>query len=180
MLTVAHNIYVFQILFRFKQIDYFYIEAQVYKNHVTCHRHTELGYRYMYLVEAPLDHIMLRKNLFKLRIVQLYLMLYIKIKQHHPSTLQWRHNERDGVSNHQPRDYLRNRLFRRRSKKTLKLRVTGLCEGNSPVTGEFPAQRTSNAENVSVWWRHHDDAKVPVYTAQFACNMNHRKIWLSQ
>ena len=33
------------------------------------------------------------------------------------------------------------------SKKTSKLRVTGLCEGNSPVTGEFPAQRASNAEN---------------------------------
>ena len=26
------------------------------------------------------------------------------------------------------------------------LRATGLCEGNSPVTGEFPAQRASNAE----------------------------------
>ena len=35
-------------------------------------------------------------------------------------------------------------------------RVTGLCEGNSPVTGEFPAQRASNAENISIWWRHHD------------------------
>ena len=32
------------------------------------------------------------------------------------------------------------------SKKTSKLRVTGLCEGNSPVTGEFPAQRASNAD----------------------------------
>ena len=42
-----------------------------------------------------------------------------------------------------------------RSKKTSKLRVTGLCAGNSPVTGEFPAQRASNAENVSIWWRHH-------------------------
>ena len=40
-------------------------------------------------------------------------------------------------------------------KKTSKLRVTGLCVGNSPVTGEFPAQRASNAENVSIWWRHH-------------------------
>ena len=30
----------------------------------------------------------------------------------------------------------------------------GLCVGNSPVTGEFPAQRASNAENVSIWWRH--------------------------
>ena len=44
---------------------------------------------------------------------------------------------------------------RRRSKKTSKLRVTGFCEGNSPATGEFPAQRASNAENVSLWWRHH-------------------------
>ena len=62
---------------------------------------------------------------------------------------------RDGVSNHQPHNCLLNRLFRRISKKTSKLRVTGLCAGNSPVTGEFPAQRASNAENVSIWWRHH-------------------------
>ena len=27
--------------------------------------------------------------------------------------------------------------------------------GNSPGTAEFPAQRASNAENVSIWWRHH-------------------------
>ena len=33
---------------------------------------------------------------------------------------------------------------------------TRLCEGNSPVTGEFPAHRPSFAENVSIWWRHHD------------------------
>ena len=43
----------------------------------------------------------------------------------------------------------------RRLKKTSKLRVTGLCEGNSPVASEFLAQRASNAENVSIWWRHH-------------------------
>ena len=73
----------------------------------------------------------------------------------HPSwSLQWRHNERDGVSNYQPHDSLLNRLFRRRSKKTSKLRATGFCAGNSLVTGEFPAQRTSNAENDSIWWRH--------------------------
>ena len=70
--------------------------------------------------------------------------------------LQWRHNERDGVSNHQPLDCLLNRLLRRRSKKTSKLRVTGLCAGNLPGTGEFPAQMASNAENVSIWWRHHE------------------------
>ena len=69
--------------------------------------------------------------------------------------LQWRHNGRDSVSNHQPHDCLLNRLFRRRSKKTSKLRVTGLCAGNSPGTGEFPAQMARNAENVSIWWRHY-------------------------
>ena len=46
--------------------------------------------------------------------------------------LQWRHNGRDSVSNHQPHDCLLNRLFRRRSKKTSKLRDTGLNAGNSP------------------------------------------------
>ena len=40
-------------------------------------------------------------------------------------------------------------------KKTAKLHVTGLCEGNSPMTGEFPAQRASNAENAFIRWRHH-------------------------
>ena len=70
-------------------------------------------------------------------------------------TLQWRHNERDGVSNHRRIDCLLDRLFMRRSKKISKLRVTGLCDGNSPAIREFPAERASNAENVSIWWRHH-------------------------
>ena len=69
--------------------------------------------------------------------------------------LQWRHNGPEDVSNHQPHHCLLNRLFRRRSKKTSKLRVTGLCAAKSPVTGEFPAQMASNAENASIWWRHH-------------------------
>ena len=47
-------------------------------------------------------------------------------------TLHWRHNDHDSVSNHQPHCCLLNRLFRRRSKKTSKFRVTGLCVGNSP------------------------------------------------
>ena len=69
--------------------------------------------------------------------------------------LQWRHNGCDFVWNHQPRDCLLNRFFRLRSKKTSKLRVTGLCTGSSPGTGEFPIQMASYAENVSIWWRHH-------------------------
>ena len=47
-------------------------------------------------------------------------------------SLRWRHNDHAGVSNHQANGCLLNRLFRRRSKKTSKLRVTGLCAGNSP------------------------------------------------
>ena len=47
--------------------------------------------------------------------------------------------------------------LRRRSKETSKLRATGLCVGNSPVTGEFPATRASNAENVNIWRRQHAD-----------------------
>ena len=78
-------------------------------------------------------------------------------QQHrHGKTLQWRHNERDG-SNRQPHDCLLNGLFGSRSKKTSNLCIAGLCEGNSPVTGKFPTQRASNAENASIWWRHHEN-----------------------
>ena len=52
-------------------------------------------------------------------------------------------------------DCLLSCLFRRRAQKASKLRVTGLCEGNPPMTGGFLSQRTSNAENVSIWWCHH-------------------------
>ena len=81
--------------------------------------------------------------------------------------LWWRHNDHDSVSNHQPHECLLNRLFRRRSKKTSKLRVTGLCVGNSPgpvnsphkgpVTRKmFPFDDVimpSQAESVSMAWR---------------------------
>ena len=69
-------------------------------------------------------------------------------------SLQWRYNDCNGVLKHQPHDCLLNRLFKHKSKKTTKFRVTGLCAGNLPVTGEFTAQRASNTENVSIWWRH--------------------------
>ena len=54
------------------------------------------------------------------------------------SLFWWRHNDHDSVLNHQPQDCLLNRLFRRRSKKTSKLRVTGLCVGNSPLPVNSP------------------------------------------
>ena len=41
-------------------------------------------------------------------------------------------------------------------KTTSKLCVTDFCGGNSPETYEFPAQMASNAEDVFIWWRHHE------------------------
>ena len=79
-------------------------------------------------------------------------------------TLRWRHNGHDSVSNQQPHDYLLNRLFRRKSNKTSKLRVTGLCVGNSPGTGEFPAQMASYVENVSIWWRDHKKVVFGIFS----------------
>ena len=58
-----------------------------------------------------------------------------------PESSHWRHNDHDGVSNHQPHSCLLNRLFRRRSKKTSKLHVTGFCVGNSPGPVNSPHKR---------------------------------------
>ena len=68
---------------------------------------------------------------------------------------QWCHNECDGISDHWYLYCLLDHLFRRRSKKSSELHDTDLFEGNSLVTSEFSAQWGSNAENVSIWWRHH-------------------------
>ena len=108
-------------------------------------------------------HMNVRRELFIWDIyIHIYtiLCLYITDGMSQLIPLEWRHNRHDSVSNHQPHDCLLNRLFRRRSKKTSKLRVTGLCAGKSTGTGEFPAQMASNAENVSIWWRHHVNAKI--------------------
>ena len=48
-------------------------------------------------------------------------------------------------------------------KETSKLRVTGICEGNSLVTGEFPTQRASNAENASIWRCFHERLRREVW-----------------
>ena len=70
---------------------------------------------------------------------------------------QWRHNGHDGVPNHQPYLCLLNRLSRRRSKKTSKLRVTGLCEGNSPVNSPHKGPVTRKMfpfDDVIMAWKH--------------------------
>ena len=65
------------------------------------------------------------------------------------NALQRRQSEGDGVSNKRRPDCLLTSLLRRRSKKRSKFRATGPCEGNPRVTGWFPSQRASNAENIS-------------------------------
>ena len=96
------------------------------------------------------------------------MVLYVLILLQDDVALQWRHNGRDSVSNHLPHQC----LFRRRSKKTSKLRVTGLCAGNSPETGEFPTQMANNAENVSIWWRHHGACYSVIITRSAAIKRN--------
>ena len=83
---------------------------------------------------------------------------------HLRASLQRHRNVRVGGSNHWRLDWLLNRVFRRRSKKTSKLRVTGLCAGNSPMTGEFPTHRASHMENVSIWWRLHIELTILMVT----------------
>ena len=82
---------------------------------------------------------------------------------------------RDGVSNYQRLDCLLTCLFWHRSKKTSKLHVTGFCEGNSPVTGEFPTHKANDAENVSIWWRHKN---IERHTAHAIVSWHNPKQWI--
>ena len=71
-------------------------------------------------------------------------------------TLKWRHHECDYVLSHQPHDCLLNRLFKVQIKENIK------TPRHWPLCGEFtgdrwiPSTEGSNAENVSISWRHHD------------------------
>ena len=71
-----------------------------------------------------------------------------------------------------------NRLFGSRSRKTSKLGVIGLCEGNPPVAGDFPSQRSSDAENVSIWWRHHDTVRAIFWITDIRSSIHHLTIVL--
>ena len=62
-----------------------------------------------------------------------------------------------------------------RSKITSNLRVTGLCAGNSPWTGEFPAQMASNDFcvpcDLEIWWMTSKNIRTPL--------LCHRKLYAS-
>ena len=73
------------------------------------------------------------------------------------NTLQWRHDAM--ASQITSPTIVSSAVHSGADDETSKLRGTGLCAGNSPVTGEFPTQRASNAEYVSIWWRHHEHSK---------------------
>ena len=93
----------------------------------------------------------LRITEYPLCVIKSFNISHFAVRSNRPhgyiTSLQWRHNGHDGVTNHQPHHCLLNRLFGHRSKKTSKIHVPG--------TGEFPAQMASNTENVSIWWCHH-------------------------
>ena len=92
----------------------------------------------------------------------------------------WWRNGHDGISNHRHLKCLLRRLFRHRSKKTSKLCVTGLCEGNSLLTSEFPSQRASNMENVSIWWRHHENGSWLVQSVVFILSISNQLLKLHE
>ena len=75
-------------------------------------------------------------------------------------TMEIRRIRHHGVSNHHYLYCLFNRLFRRTSTKISVLRVSGLCEGNPPVTGGFSASRDNDSENVFILWRHRVELRV--------------------
>ena len=73
------------------------------------------------------------------------------------TSLQWRHNGRDGVSNHQPHDCLLNRLFGRWSKKHQSSASLAFVYEEFTGDYEFPAQMASNAEMFPFDDGHHHD-----------------------
>ena len=89
------------------------------------------------------------------------IMLLVQL-WHRLLTLRWRHNGHHSVSNHRSLGCLFYTLFKPTSKKTSRPALLVLCEENSPLTGEFSSQRTSNAENVSIWWRHNVPPEISI------------------
>ena len=133
-------------------ISYHIISYHIISHHITSHHIT--------------SHHITSYHIISYHIISYHITIHhitSHITSHHiiifsqSISLQWHHNEHDDGPNHGRLCCLLNRLFRHRSKKTSKLRVTGLCEGNPLMTPRgFPSQRSINTENVLIWWRHHD------------------------
>ena len=115
-------------------------------------RNTKAPCHWLYDGNPPVTaiHNCLRFRPLEFRELSHWRQQYVVIWMDDVCPLQWRHNGREGVSNHHSHGCLLNRISRSRSKKKSKLRVTGLCEGNSPVSGEFPAQMANYTEDVAI------------------------------
>ena len=75
-------------------------------------------------------------------------------------TLPWRHNDHDSVSKSPASRLFTQPFIQTQIKENIKApRHWPLC-GEVTGTGEFPAQRATYAENVSIWWRHHELTRV--------------------
>ena len=129
--TYILNIYIYSIYILYSNHS---LQAHTLKPYVKANIffNTPLATHCCYLKHLPLH--------LELKIKFNEILNFLKI-------LQWRQNERNGVTNHRRLHCLLSCLFTRVSKKTSKLCITGLWERNSPVAGECPAQRASNAEN---------------------------------
>ena len=71
------------------------------------------------------------RNHIILSVIEIYITIAGNVAR---ISLHWRHNDRDGVSNHRRLDCLLNGLFRRRAKNTSKLRLTRHCDRWIPLT----------------------------------------------
>ena len=71
-------------------------------------------------------------------------------------TLQWRHNELYGVSNHRPRLFTQP-FIEEQIKENIKTpRHAALC-GEFPGDRLIPCTKGQSRRNVSIWWRHHEE-----------------------
>ena len=52
--------------------------------------------------------------------------------------------------------------------------------GEFTGTGEFLAQRASNAENVSIWWLHHERRKIEGEECNFVNRSENIRFWIYQ
>ena len=80
-------------------------------------------------------------------------------------SLHWRHNERHGVSNHRHIDCLRNRFVQAHTQGNINTPRHWHLWGKSTDDRWIPITRASVAENVFIWWRHHDDISVSALTS---------------
>ena len=107
------------------------------------------------------------------KMVTIFKLILLKENCSFQMALEWRHNERHGVSNHRLLDCFLNRLFRRTPKKTSKRGVPGLREGNPPVTCGFPSQRASNADIMDATV-HYGDVTMGAMASRWPVNSPHK------